>query len=183
MPGATSVYGLPYLELEDAPDIAGATQSLAEATETELVRIESRPQPVQVNDLTMITGFTSTTPTAGSPVVGLTFVAPASGMVYVTVTGSLASNVNGNVAQLGYELRAGNVIGSGTSLLAASFNRSAQTSEAVNSGAAARLCASNRFLAAGLTPGSTYNARTMHWVAPGGSGTVYYRALLVEPVL
>lgn len=36
MPGSTPVYGLPYLELDDAPDIAGATESLAEAVEVAL---------------------------------------------------------------------------------------------------------------------------------------------------
>ena len=39
MSGTTSVYGLPYLELDDAPDIAAATQDLAEATETALQNV------------------------------------------------------------------------------------------------------------------------------------------------
>lgn len=43
MPGTTSIYGLPYLELMDAPDIASATRDLAESVETELQRIESAP--------------------------------------------------------------------------------------------------------------------------------------------
>ncbi|MEV0214304.1 hypothetical protein [Micromonospora sp. NPDC050695] len=41
MPGTTSVYGFPYLELEDPPDIAGATQALAQAVEDEVVRLDS----------------------------------------------------------------------------------------------------------------------------------------------
>lgn len=36
MSNATSVYGLPYLEPTDPPDIAGGLQDLAEATETAL---------------------------------------------------------------------------------------------------------------------------------------------------
>ena len=183
MPGATSVYGLPYLQLSDAPDIAGATQDLAEAVETELSRIDAHPQPAQATDLTTLSSITVTGPTAGSPVVGLTFTAPASGMVYVTVTGSLTNSQNGNSTLLSYEVRAGGTIGSGTVLTAASFNRAVQTSDAVNTGGAARVTASNRFLVSGLTSGSTYNARTMHWVSPAGTGTVLYRGLLVEPVL
>src|SRR5690606_39181122 len=36
----TSVYGLPYLELSDPPNIAAGTQNLAEAVEAELQRID-----------------------------------------------------------------------------------------------------------------------------------------------
>jgi hypothetical protein len=37
MPGTTSTYGFPYLEPADPPDIAGATEDLAEAVEGVLV--------------------------------------------------------------------------------------------------------------------------------------------------
>ena len=37
----TSVYGIPYLEMGDAPDIPAATSGIAEAVETELVRIDA----------------------------------------------------------------------------------------------------------------------------------------------
>lgn len=39
MPGSTSTFGFPYLEPSDPPDIAGATQALAEATETALGQV------------------------------------------------------------------------------------------------------------------------------------------------
>lgn len=184
MPGTTSIYGLPYLEPDDPPDIAGATQSLAEATEAEIARIDVSPQPVQVDSLTNIAGFTNTGPAAGSSVLGTTFQAPPTGKVKITVTASLTSSVNGNSALCGYEVRSGGTVGSGTVLLAASFNRAVQTSDAVNTGGAARVTASNGpFLVTGLTAGSTYNVRTMHWVSPAGTGNVFYRCLLVEPVL
>ena len=38
---ATSIYGIPYLELGDAPDIPAVTQGIAEATETELARVDA----------------------------------------------------------------------------------------------------------------------------------------------
>lgn len=183
MPGATPVYGLPYQTTADPPNGPVLGQDLAEAVEAELQRIDATPQPVQVDDITTIAGISNTTPAAGTPVVGTAFVAPPSGKVYLTVTASCASSVEDNTANVGYELRSGSTVGTGTVLLAASFNRAVQTSEAVTSGGgAARITASNRFLFTGLTAGSSYNVRTMHWMNPAGSGSVFYRALLVEPV-
>jgi len=183
MPGSTPIYELPYLEPDDSPDIARATEDLAGAVETELARIDARPQPVQADSTTAVSAFTNTAPAVGSPVVGVTFVAPPTGGVVLTVTGSITQSLNGNSTLLGYEVRTGETIGSGSIVLAGSFNRSVQTSEAVNTGAAARITASNRFLLTGLTAGSTYNARTLHWVSTAGTGNAFYRALLVEPVL
>ena len=39
--GATSTYGLPYQDMSDAPDGAALGQNLAEAVETELVRVDA----------------------------------------------------------------------------------------------------------------------------------------------
>lgn len=41
MPATTSEFGFPFLELEDPPDIAGGLQSLAEAVEAEIVRVDA----------------------------------------------------------------------------------------------------------------------------------------------
>lgn len=41
MADTTPVYALPFLELADPPDIAGATEDLATAVETELIRIDA----------------------------------------------------------------------------------------------------------------------------------------------
>jgi hypothetical protein len=38
-----------------------------------------------------------------------------------------------------------------------------------------------RRLVTGLTPGATYNVRTMHLTTPGGSVDVFFRAITVEP--
>lgn len=43
----TSVYGLPYLELSDPPNIAAGTQGLAEAVEDELVRVDTAVGDIQ----------------------------------------------------------------------------------------------------------------------------------------
>lgn len=183
MPGTTPIYGLPYQSLDDPPHGPNLGQNLAEAVETELARIDATPKPTQINDFTSIASFSNTTPAAGTPAAGFSFTAPPSGKVYLTVTGQIECAVNGNTALLGYEVRTGGTVGSGTVVLGASFNRAVETSKAVNAGAAARITASNRFLATGLTPGATYNVQTMHWMSPAGTGTVSFRQILMEPVL
>lgn len=124
----------------------------------------------------------STSFIAGSPVCGLTFVAPPSGAVYVTVSGTISCASNGNEISLSWELRTGNVVGSGSAVYSASTARCITAGRAVNTGAAALNSASRRYRAGSLTAGSSYNVRTMHYVT-GGTGTVDYRELLIEPVL
>jgi hypothetical protein len=135
------------------------------------------------NDSTTLSGFTNTTAAAGTPVVGDTFVCPPSGGVYITVSGYMVGLNDGQTVHLGWEVRQGAVVGSGTIDITTSVNRSITCGEAVNVGAPATLNASRRFLSTGiLTPGSTYNVRTMHWVS-GGSADIRYRELIVEPML
>lgn len=137
--------------------------------------------PVEIVESTAVTGFTNTTFAAGSPVCGLTFVAPPSGSVYATVSGMIEMANDGNVTRLSYEVRASGTIGSGTVVFSAVAERGISCGKAVNAGAAAVLSASRRALLGTLTPGSTYNARTMHLVT-GGTGAATNRALLIEPV-
>lgn len=144
--------------------------------------VKTSANAVQAEDSTAISGFTSSTPSAGSPVVGFVFVAPPGGSVYVTVSGIVEQAANTNTAHIGYEVRAGGTIGSGTVTLSASFLRAIQAGTAVITGAPSTAAGSHRRMLSGLTPGSTYNVRAMHWVS-SGSGTVKNRAVLVEPVL
>lgn len=184
MPGATSVYGLPYLELDDAPDIAGATQDLAQAVETEIQRLDSAPQPVtayqSANDTSSSTSYVAGTDHAA------TFVAPASGKVYVSISGSLGTNTIAAVAGAYYsfEVRAGSTIGSGSVVSTADDARSTGLFRPNNPASGFKYSpASGRFLVAGLTPGSTYHARTMFRTDTGGaSAAVLNRVLVVEPV-
>jgi hypothetical protein len=126
-------------------------------------------------------GETSTSFVVGSPQVGLTFVAPLSGIVFVQVDAHLEENTNGNSAYCGFELRDGGTIGSGTVIVAASTDWAVGTSNSVVSGGAARVNGMKRRLVTGLTPGATYNVRTMHLTTPGGSVDVFFRAITVEP--
>lgn len=138
--------------------------------------------PQQWEDLNSIT-FTNTTGVPGSAVCGGTFVAPASGEVYITVGGSVFSSTNGYMAVLSYEVRAGATLGQGSVILANDYRRAVHTGAGVNTGGSSRVGGSHRRKLSGLTPGAFYNVQTKHWVdGSGGTGQVNARSLLVEPV-
>lgn len=137
--------------------------------------------PTLDEDSTDETGITSTSPTADG-LVGFTFVAPVSGKIYITVSAYAAMSNNTRQTYVGFEVREGSTIGSGTVVTAADTDHAIATSRAVTSGGPSEIQASRRHLVTGLTAGDTYNARTMRWVNTTGGGSVYYRSLLVEPV-
>lgn len=144
----------------------------------------TNPQPVEVDEQTDLLTLTNTSFAAGSPVCGTTFVAPPSGKVYITVSGHLQGNASGSLAYLSYEVRDGGTIGSGTVIQAALTDRGVAVGSTVTGLSAARASLSRRtIVATGLTPGSTYNIRTMHLLAGSGSISIFSRELLVEPVL
>lgn len=128
-----------------------------------------------------VQSFTSSTYSPGSPVCGTTFIAPPSGIVFVTVTGYLEQTNNTNETRLGWEIRSGGTIGSGSVVWAATYTRSLTTTRSVTSGGEAVIGGSHRSVAGSLTPGATYNARTMHMVS-GGNGDIDYRQIIIEPV-
>ncbi|MGW5402645.1 hypothetical protein, partial [Streptomyces sp. NPDC003952] len=144
------------------------------------VPIGANPQPVSSSSATDILAAANTAFAAGTPVVGSSFTAPASGKVYVTVTSHMEHNTAAAFAYVAFEVRDGSTIGSGTVVHAAN------TDEGVGIGssgtAPTRINAGNRVLITGLTPGSAYNARTMH-LTTAGNFDIFYRSLLVEPVL
>lgn len=129
--------------------------------------------PVEAEDSTDVTS-TSTAFEAGSPSVSLTFIAPASGKVIVTVYAQIeaASTSSG---YCGFEIRLTNV--SGSVVIAANTDVAAAQQEPAFSGS------SRRKLVTGLTPGQLYFARTMHrTTVAANAATMFVRALLVEPV-
>lgn len=133
-------------------------------------------QPVAVQDATDFLGLAVTTFQAG-PDCGVTFAAPASGKVFVTVAGHMESNTAAESCYLSFEIRNGSTIGSGTVFFAAVTDYGI----GVGGNAGARVCGSRRKLISGLTPGVSYNARTMH-ICTGGTFDLFARELLVEPV-
>lgn len=126
----------------------------------------------------------STTYSAGSPVVGFAFTAPPSGKILVAAGGYLSMGNNGGEARLGFEIRTGAVVGSGTVIWAASYQRGIVAGAAVNSGASARGAGSWVSVLGSLTALSSYNIRLMHAVDSAGiTGAAEYRTLVVQPYL
>jgi len=120
---------------------------------------------------------------AGSSPLGVVFVAPPSGNVFVSMRGYFSQTQNGQASIMSYAIRAGGTIGSGTVFAAASSDRALVCGRAVNASAPAQLQSGIRDLFTGLTPGATYNARVEFEVTPGGGMDVFYRQILVEPSL
>lgn len=189
MADSTPVYGLPYLELGDPPDLAAGTENLAVDVETELIRIDAAIAainglaPASASSTTDETGFTNTSFAAGASPVGVAFTAPPSGSVLIHLSAILAQNINTQATFVSCEVKTGATIGSGTLAGgAANSDRGLTVGRAVNSGAVALLQAGRPVLYTGLTPGAIYNVRVMHCV-DGGSGTVFFRELIVVPML
>jgi hypothetical protein len=127
---------------------------------------------------------TSATFGPGSSPFGITFVAPPSGQVYLTLTAYFGQTTNQKEAIVSESVRSGSTIGSGTLVgTAANGNRALVCGMAVNTSAPARLQASRRRPVTGLTPGSTYNARCEFATTTGGGCEVFWREFLIEPVL
>ncbi len=133
-------------------------------------------------DSTTLSGITSTSAIAGSPVVGFAFKAPPSGGIWVTVGGTVRQSNNGNETRLTYSVRAGAVVGSGAVVVGASSLRAVACGQAVVSSGPSMASASFRHPHTGLTPLADYNVRTEHAVS-GGSGGIDYRFCGVEPML
>lgn len=143
-------------------------------------------QANMATESTAQTSITSTTAAAGSVNCGLSFIVPPSGILKITVAGSIAQSVDGNLTYLGWEIRTGGTVGSGSSAgWDFSTLRAITAGRPVNSGSAAVTQGSFPFLvglSGELTVGNTYNVRTMHSVTSGGTGTVSNRILIVEPI-
>lgn len=189
MASSTPAYNLPYLELDDAPDIAGATEDLAVAVDAELSRIDANV--AAINGMTPVVGSSavnvssaSTAFTATATPFGVSFVAPPSGAVAITLSGYFTQSQDGGVALMSYTLRTGSVVGSGTTVgTAANSNRALVAGGPVDSGQPIYFQASRRTLWTGLTAGAAYNARVEVAVDLGGGINVFYRELQVEPLL
>ena len=120
---------------------------------------------------------------AGAHPLGLTFVAPPSGAVFVTVSSFFEQSINDHAAYVGFAVRAGGTLGSGTVVLASSSRRALLASGTVTTGTPVRAEGSRRYPVSGLTPGSTYNVQCEFATDSGGGCTVNMREILVEPVL
>lgn len=135
----------------------------------------------------IVDGNTNTNTTTsflpGANPVGVVFVVPPSGKIFVTWSAYFTQSIDQREAIVSFALRAGGTIGSGATVLGSSGTRSLVCGMAVNPSAFARLQASRRIIVVGLTPGDTLNAQIEFATTAGGNCTVFNRELLIEPVL
>lgn len=169
--------GLLNTYLSVAHNADGSIKSGAVPTPDLNAWLVSNTGSTSLTDATSQNSLANTTAVAGSPVVSVSFVAPASGIAFVTVTGTVGQSVVGNFTYLGWECRLNN--STGTLITASAASRAVSAGPNVVSGGSAWINASNRYRLVGLTPGATYYVQTMHWVT-GGTGTVSSRSIMVE---
>ena len=133
---------------------------------------------IETENGTSQSAFTSTTFAGGSVNCGHSFVAPPSGIVTILVYGDIAQTVAGDTTFLSAEVRTGGTVGSGTVVAAAADAKAVTCHYEM-----VEVEASAHWTVTGLTPGSTYNVRTMHKVSSGGSGSAFHRRVTTLPSL
>ena len=189
MANSTPTYGLRYQEVGDSPNGAVGLQNLATDVETALTAIDAKIATINALATAAVTsttdeiGFSNTTFAAGSSPVGSAFTAPPSGAVLLLFSAQAQQNINAQAVFVSIEVKTGGTVGSGTLAgTAANSDRAIITGKAVNASAPALIQAGRPVLYTGLTQGATYNARLMHCV-DGGSGTISYREIIIQPQL
>lgn len=135
-----------------------------------------RPASAWASDATANNDISSTSFIAGSPSVSLTFVAPTSGAVLLSVGVAGCDNGGTNRVHLAPEVRVGSV--AGAVVLAADVTG---RGVGIPGEASANVHRSRTTLLTGLTPGTTYFARTMHKVSGGATADIAVREITVIP--
>lgn len=181
--GTTPIYGLPYLDDGDPPDIPLDGQTSMTAVEAELARIDTdvAEDPwggavsVQVDESTDHANITATTYTAGTVNCQTTFIAPPSGKVLVHVAGNGGGTTTSRVL-VSFEIRQTNVAGL---VITPAVDENGVMLDCV-SGAQQAMPT----LVSSLTPGATYYIRAMHKTLPSGTtGDLYFRRICVTPTV
>jgi hypothetical protein len=167
---STPIYGLPYPSLTDPPNGPAQFQALAEAVETELNRIDGVLTSTPVTQSSSVAATVSTSSTtyvalSGDP--GLAFTAPTSGRVIISIGGALTGSAADTFAMMGFQVRTGAVVGSGTIVYAVNNN------DVVSNEGGDDMSASKVTLVSGLTAGGSYNVQVLYKML-SGSGTAFF---------
>lgn len=181
---STPTYGFPYPAPGDSPNVPSDIAALANAVETTLTPVTPVTAKFATGALNTTTQNTSGTTTStsytatltGGTACSLTFVAPPSGQVMVDNSCNLSNSLTSGVL-MGFEVRTGAVIGSGSVAFAASDNDSVSASGVANAGHRSTVSTP----VTGLTPGATYNVRQLFRVS-AGTGTYISKRLTVVPL-
>ena len=189
MADTTPVYGFPFLELGDPPDLAAGTENLAQAVETKIIAMDAAT--AAINGLSVALGsentaqaaYSSTTFTAGTQQCTAAFVAPPSGVVVVHWKSYFQAAINDKMVFVGVEIRTGSTPGGGTVVVAANTTDTIGIGGTVTSGVPVRLKGSTFKLITALTPSASYHARVMYQTETGGNIVVFERQVMVVPQL
>lgn len=128
------------------------------------------------------TNFNTTSYTAGTTPIGVTFVAPTGGAVMVHWHASATLNdPAGGLVFVSTEVREGSTIGSGTVVLSPSDDVAMAVG---GSSGVTRSQAAMLRDATGLTPGATYNARVLHrnQLSAASAGSLFARSIYTTPL-
>lgn len=123
---------------------------------------------------------TSAVYTVIATVVGVAFVAPASGKVLISWRSGLDNTAADTKGVVSWEIRTGAVVGAGTVIVAASDDRAIglRGTDEVEIGASSLVAAGT------LTPGSAYNAQLMYARQVGTGTSAFARGeIVVQPVV
>lgn len=123
--------------------------------------------PVEAEGTGTFTSAGSGNSSAPANAAGVVFTAPASGCIMLTISGLAKASADGVQAVIGYEIREGGTLRSGTVLKA--FN----STRAFGNWNAQNIMSSYTEMIAGLTPGAAYNA--YHMTASGAANCSYSR--------
>jgi hypothetical protein len=189
MADTTPVYGFPFLELGDPPDLAAGTEDLATAIETKIIAMDAAV--AAINGLSVAVGSEGTTQaaysgtafSAGTQQCTAAFVAPSSGVVIAHWKSYFQSAINDKMSFVGCEIRTGAPAGGGSVVVAANSTDAIAIGGSVVTGVPLRMKGSTYKLITGLTPGTTYHARVMYQTETGGNITVFTREVMVVPQL
>lgn len=117
----------------------------------------------------VVTGAVAFT-TVGGPVIGVSVIAPSSGVLKANFSAYLDNTTAGQQTIMSPQLNTGSVVGAGAVVTTADDNRAIR-----NTGNGAIQVENFRYFT-GLTPGNAYNVFLLHRVT-GGSGTIAARAV------
>lgn len=187
MPDTTPIYGFPYLELGDPPDLAAGTEDLAAAVEAKFVTSDAAVaaitnlSPAIGAETTAQASYSSTTFSAGTQQCTAAFIAPPSGIVVVHWKAYFQAAINDKMAFVGCEIRTGSTPGGGSVTTPANSTDAIAVGGTVTGGVPLRLKGSTYKLITSLTPGNPYHARIMYQTETGGNITVFTREVMVVP--
>lgn len=133
----------------------------------------------EYDELHTIFNSTSTTYTAtGATVLGTVFRMPMMGAVEICCSARVGNNTLNVSSYVSPQIREGNVLGSGTTVLTTSDDYSCEYNGVANGA----VTASNSFRFEG-TPGEEYNVRLLHRVGAASTGSFGRRKITIRPAL